>query len=160
MCLETVKVKLSRYRPEQALGGSGRLRLRMFITFDTMKVVGRQPYAPAVFAPRSILVHIFRDWVDPRAHGSVGSYRKKSPATPLGIDPETLGLVVQRLNHYATPSTSRRLCPAHSHSCAGCRLMTKTMRWAKLGLTRDRYTSQEAKGEGKYSHIQHAAHCK
>ena len=28
---------------------------------------------------------------------------KKSPATPLGIDPETLRLVVQCLNHYATP---------------------------------------------------------
>jgi hypothetical protein len=41
-----------------------------------MKVVGRQPYAPAVFTPRSILVLIFRGWVDPREHGSVGSYEK------------------------------------------------------------------------------------
>jgi hypothetical protein len=55
-----IKVKLSCYRPEQALGGSGRLRLRIFMTFGTMKVVGRQPYAPAVFTPRSILVLIFR----------------------------------------------------------------------------------------------------
>jgi hypothetical protein len=38
-----VKVKLSRYRPEQALGGSGRLRLRIFITFGTMKVVRSSP---------------------------------------------------------------------------------------------------------------------
>jgi hypothetical protein len=29
--------------------------------------------------------------------------RKKPPATPLGIDPETLRLVAQCLNHYATP---------------------------------------------------------
>jgi hypothetical protein len=28
---------------------------------------------------------------------------KKSPATPLGVDPETLQLVAQCLNHYATP---------------------------------------------------------
>jgi hypothetical protein len=28
---------------------------------------------------------------------------KKSPAIPLGIDPETLRLVAQCLNHYATP---------------------------------------------------------
>jgi hypothetical protein len=30
--VKKVKVKLSRYRPEQALGGSGRLRLRVFST--------------------------------------------------------------------------------------------------------------------------------
>jgi hypothetical protein len=29
--------------------------------------------------------------------------RKKSPAQPPGIDPETLRLVAQCLNHYATP---------------------------------------------------------
>ena len=29
--------------------------------------------------------------------------RKKSPVTRPGIDPETFQLVVQRLNHYATP---------------------------------------------------------
>ena len=41
--------------------------------------------------------------MDLRAHGSVGSYGKKSQVTPPGIDPETLRLVGQRLNHYATP---------------------------------------------------------
>jgi hypothetical protein len=34
-----------------------------------MNVVGCQPYAPAAFTPRINLVLIFRDWVDPRAHG-------------------------------------------------------------------------------------------
>jgi hypothetical protein len=58
--IKVKKVKLSRYRPEEALGGSGRLRLRIFMTFDAMKVVGRLPYAPAVFTARSILVFIFR----------------------------------------------------------------------------------------------------
>jgi hypothetical protein len=52
--------KLSRYRPEEAHGRSGRLRARIFLTFGTMTVVGRQPYVPAVFTPRSILVLIFR----------------------------------------------------------------------------------------------------
>ena len=33
--------KLSLYRPEQAPGGSGRSRHRIFMTFGTMKVVGR-----------------------------------------------------------------------------------------------------------------------
>jgi hypothetical protein len=53
-------IKLSRYGPEQALGRSGRLRPRIFTTFGTMKVAGRQPYAPAGFTPRSILVLMFR----------------------------------------------------------------------------------------------------
>ena len=32
-----------------------------------------------------------------------GVRRKKSPVTPPGIDPGTVRLVAQRLNHYATP---------------------------------------------------------
>jgi hypothetical protein len=30
--------------------------------------------------------------------------RKKTPVTPAGIDPETVRLVAQRLDHYATPA--------------------------------------------------------
>jgi len=49
------------------------------------------------------LVLIFRGWVNPRAHGSVGGEpRKKSPVTPPGIDPGTVWLVTRCLNHYAT----------------------------------------------------------
>jgi hypothetical protein len=32
---------------------------------------------------------------------------EKSPVTPPGIDPETVRLVVQCLNHYATPGPER-----------------------------------------------------
>ena len=32
----------------------GRLRPRIFLTFGTTRVVGRQPYAPAAFTPREI----------------------------------------------------------------------------------------------------------
>jgi len=32
-----------------------------------------------------------------------GVQRKKSPVTPPGIDPGTVRLVAQHLNHYATP---------------------------------------------------------
>jgi len=32
-----------------------------------------------------------------------GVPRKKSPVTPPGMDPGTVRLVAQRLNHYATP---------------------------------------------------------
>jgi hypothetical protein len=59
-CKVKVKIKVSRYMSEQALGVSGRLRLRIFMTFDTMNVVGRQSYAPVVFTPKSFLVLIFR----------------------------------------------------------------------------------------------------
>ena len=40
--------------PQQAevfQGVPGRLRPRIFLTFGTTRVVGRQPYAPAAFTP-------------------------------------------------------------------------------------------------------------
>ena len=58
---------------------------------------GCQPYAPATFTPEIFLVLIFtRDYVEPRAMSL------KNPVTPPGIDPGTVRLVAQRLNHYAT----------------------------------------------------------
>jgi hypothetical protein len=43
----------------------------IFLDNRHMKVAGCQPYAPAVFTPRDILVLPIRGWVGPRAHGSV-----------------------------------------------------------------------------------------
>ena len=43
--------------PQQAEVGQGvpgRLRPRIFLTFGTTRVVGRQPYAPAAFIPGEI----------------------------------------------------------------------------------------------------------
>ena len=63
-------------------------------------VVGCQPYATAAFNPGIFLVLIF----DPRAMvWSEGNMSVKNPVTPPRIDPGTVQLVVQRLNHYATP---------------------------------------------------------
>jgi hypothetical protein len=45
------KVKVS---PEQAQGAPGRLRPRIFLTFGTTRVIGRQPYTPAAFTPGKI----------------------------------------------------------------------------------------------------------
>jgi hypothetical protein len=56
----TTRVSAPQILVYNLIRGSGRLRLRIFLTFDTMKVVGRHPYAPADFTPRSILVLIFR----------------------------------------------------------------------------------------------------
>ena len=48
------EVKVSRNRPGQAHGVPGRLRPQIFLMFSTMRVVGRQPYAPATFTPGEI----------------------------------------------------------------------------------------------------------
>ena len=39
---------------EVAHGVPGRLRPRIFLTFGTTRVVGRQPYAPVAFTPGEI----------------------------------------------------------------------------------------------------------
>jgi hypothetical protein len=38
---------------------------------------------------------------------SEGNMSLKNPVTPSGIDPGTVQLVAQRLNHYATPGPQR-----------------------------------------------------
>jgi len=48
------KVKVSRNRPGEAQGVPGRLRARIFLTFGTTRVVGRQPYVPAAFTTGEI----------------------------------------------------------------------------------------------------------
>jgi len=39
---------------EVAQGVSGKLRPRIFLAFGTMRIVGRQPYGPAIFTPGEI----------------------------------------------------------------------------------------------------------
>ena len=81
----------SRNRPEQAQGVPGRLRPRIFVTFSTTRVVGRQPYAPAAFTPEEIPGTHFQGLSRPQ-----GTWfrreepRKKSPLTPPGIHHETV----------------------------------------------------------------------
>ena len=87
-----------------ALGVPGRLRPRIFSTFGTTRVVGRQPNATATFTPGEIPDTHFQ-----RLSRTQGTWfcrkepRKKSQVTPPRIDPGTVRLVAQRLNHYATP---------------------------------------------------------
>jgi hypothetical protein len=88
--------------------GPGSLRLPDFYDFrhyEGGKVVTLTHWSS--LPPGVLLVLIFRGWVDPRAHGSVSSFGKESPATPLRIDPEILRLVGQCLNHYALPGPKR-----------------------------------------------------
>ena len=107
-----VKVKVSRNRSEQTQVVPGRLRTRIFLKFGTTRVVGRQPYAPAVCTPGEIPGNHFQGLSRP--HGIWFRRRepqkKKSPVTPLGIDPETVRLVAKCLNHYATPVLKIHKC--------------------------------------------------
>jgi hypothetical protein len=87
-----------------ALGVPARLRPRILSTFGTTRVVGRQPYAPAVFTPGEIPDTQFQRLSRP--HGTWFCRKepqKKSQVTPPRIDAGTVRLLPQRLNHYATP---------------------------------------------------------
>ena len=98
------KGKGLRQQPEVAQGVPGRLRPRFFLTFGTTRVVGRQPYAPAAFTPGEIPGTHFQRLSRPQGTWFCRKEpRKKSQVTPTGIDPGTVRLVAQRLNHYATP---------------------------------------------------------
>jgi hypothetical protein len=89
-----------------AQGVPGRLRSRIFSTFSTTKVVGCQPNAPAAFTPEEIPGTHFQRLSPPQGTWFCRKKpRKKSQVTPPGIDPGTVRLVAQRLNHYATPGT-------------------------------------------------------
>jgi hypothetical protein len=88
--------------------GSGRLRLQIFLTFGYMNVVRSSPLRTGrLYSQELSWYSFFRGWVDLRARGSVDSFGKKIPSESLGIDPETLRLLAQCLNHYATPGTSQ-----------------------------------------------------
>jgi hypothetical protein len=87
-----------------ALGVPGRLRRRIFTTFGTERVVVRQPNAPAAFTPVEMAGTRFQSLCRPQGTWFCRKEpRKKLHVTPPGIDPGTVRLVAQRLNHYATP---------------------------------------------------------
>ena len=59
-----VKVKVNPQQAELALGIPGRLRPRIFSTFGTTRVVGRQP--PAAFTPGEIPGNHFQKLIRPQ----------------------------------------------------------------------------------------------
>jgi hypothetical protein len=99
-----IKVKVIPQQAKVAQGAPGRLRHRIFVTFGTTRVVGRQPYAQAAFTPREIPGTHFQRLG--RTQGTWFRWKpwKNKPVTPSGIDPGTSRLVAQCLNHYATPN--------------------------------------------------------
>ena len=80
--------------------GSRRFRLPDFMTFGTWRWRGCQPHAPAAFTPRKFSWYSYSRGTD----STVGrNMSLKNPVIPPEIDPGTVRLVAQRLNHYATP---------------------------------------------------------
>jgi len=98
-----VTVKVIPQQAEVAQGVPGRLRPLIFSTFGTTRVVGRQPYTPAAFTPGEIPGTHFQRLRRPQSTWFCRwEPRKKSLVTPPGIDPGTVRIVAQCLNHYTT----------------------------------------------------------
>jgi hypothetical protein len=92
-----VKVKVIPQQAEVTQGVPDRLRPRIFLTFSTTKVVGRQPYPPAAFTSGEIPDNHFQRLSRPQGtwFRRGGGARKKSPVTPPEVDPGTSRLVAQ-----------------------------------------------------------------
>jgi len=113
--LYTVKYKQSRNRPgvaQRVPGGLGSqiLRHSAHEVGEVVNLTHGSPLPPGMF----LVLFFTRGWVDPRAMiRSEGNMSLKNPVTSPGIDPGTVRLVAQRLNHYATPGPiySKIYCP-------------------------------------------------
>jgi hypothetical protein len=75
-------------RPQGPKGVPGRLGPRIFLTFGTTRVVGRQPRAPAAFTPRGNPWYSFLEAESTPGHMVPSVVTEKIPSvTPPGIDP-------------------------------------------------------------------------
>ena len=96
---QKVEVKQSRNRPgvaQRVPGGLGSQisRHSACVGGEVVSLTHQPPLPPGMF-----LVLIFtRGWVDPRA-----MVRSEGNMSPLGINPRTIWVIAQHLNHYTTP---------------------------------------------------------
>ena len=89
---------------EVAQGVPCRLRPRIFLTFRHYKGGSSSAKRTGRLYPRRTPWYSFSEAESNSGHMVLsGVPRKNSPVTPPGIDPGTVRLVAQRLNHYATP---------------------------------------------------------
>jgi hypothetical protein len=72
---------------EVAQGVPGRLRPRIFLTFGTTRVVGRQSYAPAAFTPGEIPGTHFLEAESTPGHMVLSVATEKVPSDTTGIRP-------------------------------------------------------------------------
>jgi len=93
---------------EVAQGVPGRLRARIFLTFRHDKGGRSSAKRTGHLYPRRNPWYSLSEAESTSGHMVLfGVPQKKSPLTPLGIDPGTVRLVAQCLNHYATPGPAR-----------------------------------------------------
>ena len=87
-----------------AQGVPGSLRLRILLTFRHYKGGRSSAKRTGLLYPRRNPWYSLSGAESTSGHMVLwGVPRKKFPMTPPGIDPGTVRLVQQRLNHYATP---------------------------------------------------------
>jgi len=99
---DIVKIKVIQQQAEVAQGVPGSLRPRIFLTFRHYKGGRWSAKRTGRLYPRRNPWYSLSDAESTSGH-MVGGTTEKSPVTPPGIDPGTVRLVAQRLNHYATP---------------------------------------------------------
>ena len=124
------------WQAEVALGVPGRLRPRIFSTFGSTRVKGRQPNAPAAFTLGEIPSTHFQKMSRPQGTWFCRKEpRKKSQVTPPEIDPGTVRLVAQSLNHFATPGPLQYLivvanCEVISYVSSSVILLRSTSKYS------------------------------
>jgi len=98
------KVKVIPQQAEVAQGVLGRLRPQIFLTFQHYKGGSSSSISTGRLYPRRNPWYSLSEADSTSGHMVLsGKPREKFPVTPPGIDPGTVRLVAQCLNHYATP---------------------------------------------------------
>ena len=98
-----------------AQGVPGRLRPQIILTFRHYKGGRSSAKHTGRFYPRRNPWYSLSEAESTSGHMVLsGVPRKKFPVTPTGIDPGTVRLVTQRLNHYSTPDPSSSSCSISS----------------------------------------------
>ena len=123
-CTLTIMIQQSKGLPRQvevAQGVPGSLRPQSFLTFRPYKGGRSSAKCNGRLYRRRNPWYSLSEAESTSGHMVLsGVPRKKSPVTPQGIDPRTVRLVAQRLNHYATPGPSIMIGNDTFHACQQC----------------------------------------
>jgi len=102
---------------EVAQGVPGMLRPPIFLTFRHYKGGRSSAIRTGLLYPGRNPWYSLSEAESSSGHMVLlGEPRKKFPVTPPGIDPGTVRLVAQCLNHYATQGPLRARARAHTHT--------------------------------------------
>jgi hypothetical protein len=111
--LSRISSKVKQTYPATGRGGprgSGYVKAPDLLDFQHYKGGTSSAKTPAAFTPEKIPGTHFQELSQPQGTWFCRKEaRKKSSVTPPAIDPWTVRLVAQRLNHYATPGFLSRI---------------------------------------------------